>query len=97
VQFRIFLGRKIIAGNGLRAVACPTGTIRKVGVAAKLALTFPSFPIQFIELSRRLATMRFVGRVLRRDLRGRIPTGPDSEHPWDGTLVRRPRVNCLST
>ena len=66
MQFRIFLGRKIIAGNGLRAVACPTGTIRKVGVAAKLALTFPSFPIQFIELSRRLATMRFVGRVLPR-------------------------------
>ena len=96
MQFRIFLGRKIIAGNGLRAVACPTGTIRKVGVAAKLALTFPSFPIQFIELSRRLATMRFVGRVLRRVGVADFDR-TDSEHPWDGTLVRRPRVNCLST
>ena len=46
----------------MHTLASATG---KAGVSAKLSLDFPAFPIHFIELSRPVATMRFVGRVPR--------------------------------
>jgi hypothetical protein len=59
------------------------GVTGKAGVSAKLLPDFPAFLIQFIELSRTAATMRFVIRVSPRF--GAVEFDrTDSEHPGTG-------------
>jgi hypothetical protein len=91
-------GHKAKYPKGLRlAMAVLTSMTGKAGASGRLTKGFPRFRIQFIELFRTVATMKRVGRGRRSLYRWRLFDRTTFEHPWDGTLVRRPRLNCLST
>src|SRR4051794_35120590 len=63
-QLDDFVNPKCIADSSLGAHSHHSvGAIHKIGLSAKLAADFLAFLIQFIELSRQVATMSCVGRI----------------------------------